>query len=149
MLCSAAGREEAEFAAEKSSVGPSATVLCALRSAGFCQAAPARREDGRTVRKEQQKAVVAEQPVLRAAARLRASTPAMATSSSLGQDNAWLQRGRAASSQSSLQQDPGRQERCGEVSFEIQAGVSLPQSTGELQGDPSEVTSWAAPVCRV
>lgn len=107
----------------KAVLGPQPRCYCALWSAGLCQAAPARREDGRTVRKEQQKAVVAEQPVLRAAARLRASTPAMATSSSPGQDNAWLQRGRAARNQSSLrhpQHDPGRQEGWGEVSCQLQ-----------------------------
>lgn len=103
----------------KAVLGPQPRCYCALRSAGFCQAASARREDGRTVRKEQQKAVVEEQPALRAAARrcagsaTHASTPAMATSSSLGQDNTWLRCGKAGRSRSSLrhpQQDLGRQE---------------------------------------
>lgn len=131
--------------------GPQSRCYYALRSAGFCQAAPARREDGLAVRKEQQKGVVAEQPVLRAAARRRAgsathaSTPAMATSSSLGQDNAWLQRGKVARSRSSLrhlQPDSGGQEGWGEVSSlqgalpasKFRLVVSLPQKHRRAAG---------------
>lgn len=74
------------------------------------------------VRKEQQKALVEEQPALRAAARRHASsathalTPAMATSSSLGQYNGWPQCGKAARSRSSQrhpQKDSARQEGWG------------------------------------
>lgn len=154
------------FQQRKAVLGPQPQCYCALRSAWFCQAASARREDRHTVRKKQQKAVVAEQPALRAAARrhadsaTHASTPAMATSSSLGQDNVWLQSGKAARSWSSLRhprQNSGSQEGWDKVSrlqgallaSKFKAGGFTSRKHRRTAGDPSEVTSWAAPICGV
>lgn len=104
MPCPATGRKEVEFRAEKCDVGPTATLLLCVTVSWILPGCSG--TDGcivagaASVRKEQQKAVVEEQPALRAAAgcragsKTRASTPAMATSSSSGQHKVWLWGGR-------------------------------------------------------
>lgn len=153
----------------KAVLGPQPRCYFALRSAGFCQAASARREDGRTVRKEQQKAVVEEQPALRAAASccsplcnacldschgnkfiLRPGQH-LATVWQSGQEPVQPAASPAGPRETGGMRDGVRFHAC-KVVCQLQDSdwwFPYPKSTGELQGDPSEVMSWTASVCGI
>lgn len=169
MLCPTAGREEAEFAAEKSSVGPSATVLlcftvswvlpgCFSTERGWAHC-----EKGTTKSRCGGAAGAASccSPLCRQCNACLDSCHGNKFILRPGQHLATVWQSRqepvqpaaspAGPRETGGMRDGVRLHAC-KVVCQLQDSdwwFPYPKSTGELQGDPSEVTSWTASVCGI